>query len=860
MGHKKTTSAPSHTPMMQQFLRIKADYPDIILFYRMGDFYELFLDDAVKASQLLSITLTSRGQSGGIPIPMAGIPHHAADGYLAKLLKVGESVAICEQIGDPATSKGPVERKVVRVITPGTITEDSLLDEQKDNLLCAIAFHNNLFGLAVVDVASGRFYLQEIDDEQLLDAEIARINPAEALINEDWKAPRYIKTRSGVAPLASWHFDLETATRLLKKQFETKDLKGFGCEDMPSAIIAAGALLHYLKDTHQSALPHLQSIRVVQGDDYVILDAATRRHLEIDFHPTGDKKFTLLGLLNQCKTAMGGRLLRRWLHQPLRDQDTLKHRYLANEELQQSGSLDKLQLLLKETGDIERIFSRIALQTARPRDLVVLRQTFKVLPDLQSHLKKLDAPRLTTLSQRISEHPALFDLLQKAIVENPPVLTRDGGVIAKGYNQELDNLRNISAHANQFLLDLETKERESSGISTLKVSYNRVHGYYIEIPRSQSDSVPMRFTRKQTLKNVERFITPELKEFEETVLHAREQSLSFEKGLYVDLLEQFMPYLIELQACAESLAELDVLSNLAERAQTLNFQPTELTEHAGIHIEQGRHPIVESVLDEAFVPNDIKLDNNRRMLIITGPNMGGKSTYMRQLALIVLMAHVGSYVPANKAVIGPIDQIFTRIGASDNLASGRSTFMVEMSETANILHNASDKSLVLMDEIGRGTSTFDGLSLAWASAYYLATKPQPFTLFATHYFEMTALPNTVNNVANVHLDAIEHGGQVVFLHTVNEGAANQSYGLQVASLAGMPKVVIERARVKLASLEKNQLSTHNKDLTQQSDLFLEPSQRVLLEHLENLDPDNLSPKQALEEIYTLLRLKNSSQN
>lgn len=846
----------THTPMMQQFLRIKEDHPDTILFYRMGDFYELFMDDAVKAAPLLGITLTSRGEFAGKRIPMAGLPYHAADRYLAKLLKAGESVAICEQVGDPATSKGPVDRKVVRIITPGTITEDSLLDEQKDNLLCAVSFDKPVYGLAIVDVASGRFQLQEVPNEELLYAEIARINPAEVLTSEDWQTPQQICTRSGQSSLASWHFDLETATRLLNKQFGTKDLKGFGCENMVAAIKAAGALLQYLKDTHQSSLPHLQSIKVIQCSDYIIMDEASRRHLEIDYHPSGEKKFTLLGLLNHCKTAMGSRLIRRWLHQPLRNQKTLKHRYLAIDVVQQSGELENIQKHLKETGDIERILSRIALQTARPRDLVVLKQTFKALPELQNHLRKLDAPRLATLSQQVSEHPELLALLEKAIIDNPPVLIRDGGVIAEGYNEELDNLRNISTHADQFLLDLEVKERKNSQINSLKVSYNRVHGYYLEIPRSQSDIVPAHFTRKQTLKNVERFITPELKEFEEKVLHAREQSLACEKALYTALLQKFMPHLRELQSCAEALGEVDVLTNLTERSISLNLQQPTLSEHAGIDIQQGRHPIIENVIDTPFVANDILLNNDRRMLIITGPNMGGKSTYMRQLALIVLIAHIGSHVPANQATIGPIDQIFTRIGASDDLASGRSTFMVEMSETANILHNASDKSLVLMDEVGRGTSTFDGLSLAWASAHYLASKTKPFTLFATHYFEMTALPETISNVANVHLDAIEHGDKVVFLHTVNEGSASQSYGLQVASLAGIPRSVIESARAKLITLENHQKSTsQSNDISTQIDLFQNPVDQRLLDHLDTIDPDELSPKEALDALYKLKELR-----
>ena len=852
----KQKNIPQHTPMMQQYLRIKADHPSTILFYRMGDFYELFLDDAVKASQLLSITLTSRGKSDGVPIPMAGLPYHAADGYLAKLLKLGESVAICEQVGDPATSKGPVDRKVVRVITPGTITEDALLDEQKDNLLCAVCGEKSSYGIAVIDIASGRFQLQQVDNEANLLAEIARINPAEILSSEDWQIPTELRNHQGHSALASWHFDTDTATRLLTKQFSTKDLSGFGCQNMPLALMAAGALLQYLKDTHQSSLPHLQGIQVIKSSDFIILDDASRRHLELDFHPSGDKKFTLLGLLNHCKTAMGSRLIRRWLHQPLRHQPTLKHRYLAIDSIQSSNQQDSLQELLKETGDIERILSRIALQTARPRDLVVLRQTFKVLPELQTKLKNIDAPRISWLAQKIAEHQDHFNLLEQAIIENPPVLIRDGGVIAAGYNTELDELRNISTNANQFLIDLEQKEKENSGINSLKVSYNRVHGYYIEIPRSQSNDVPIHFTRKQTLKNSERFITPELKEFEVKVLHAREQSLACEKALYHSLLEYFMPFLSTLQSSAEALAELDVLVNLSERALALNLQQANLVEETGISIQQGRHPIIENVIDTPFVANDIELNHDRRMLIITGPNMGGKSTYMRQLALITLMAHIGSYIPADSATIGPIDQIFTRIGASDDLASGRSTFMVEMSETANILHNATSNSLVLMDEIGRGTSTFDGLSLAWASADYLATKTQPFTLFATHYFEMTALAESTTGVANVHLDAIEHGDSIVFLHTVTDGSASQSYGLQVASLAGIPKPVIANAKAKLLTLENQQQTDINKTENIQIDLFQPFNNTALLDYIDKLNPDELTPKQALEELYTLKALNN----
>ncbi len=841
--------------MMQQFLRIKEDHPNTLLFYRMGDFYELFLDDAVKASELLSITLTSRGTMDGKPIPMAGIPHHAADGYLAKLIKAGESVALCEQIGNPALTKGIVERKVVRVITPGTLTEESLLDSHKDSLLCAISEQKNSFGLATIDLASGRFLLQEITDEASLKAELARVNPAETLYSEDGRGLKLVNSKNGCSPLAHWHFDFQTAQRLLCKQFATKDLNGFGCQDMPLAISAAGALLQYLKDTHQSSIPHLQSIQVIKQSDFISLDAATRQHLELDYHPSGNINFTLFGLLNHCKTAMGTRLLRRWVHLPLRDQEIIKHRYLAVEQLQQAGQLDTIQDSLKLTGDIERISSRIALLTARPRDLIVLRQTLKVLPQIQQSLAMLDAPRLEQLHKQTGEHNESYLLLEKAIIENPPVLIRDGGVIASGYNEKLDELKNISANADQFLLDIEAKERKTSQISTLKLNYNRVHGYYIEVPRAQADKVPDYFIRKQTLKNVERYITPELKEFEDKVLDAKEQALAFEKQLYNELLLSFAPQLSALQACAAALAELDLLANFAERASSLNYTQAELTSSAGINIQQGRHPVIEQIMESPFIANDIEMHSKRRMLIITGPNMGGKSTYMRQIALITLMAHIGCYVPANKAVIGPIDQIFTRIGASDDLSSGRSTFMVEMSETANILHNATDKSLVLMDEIGRGTSTFDGLSLAWSSAGYLANKTQPFTLFATHYFEMTSLPEQAPAAANVHLDAIEHGESIVFLHTVKEGAASQSYGLQVAALAGVPRIVIKNARKKLAHLEASQAqNTSNTQQTDQFDLFSPPDNQALIDFIEEISPDELSPKEALNLLYELKNL------
>jgi DNA mismatch repair protein MutS len=841
-----------HTPMMQQYLRIKAEHPDTLLFYRMGDFYELFYEDAKKASQILDITLTSRGQSAGIPIAMAGIPYHAAENYLAKLLRHGESVAICEQIGDPATTKGPVERKVVRIVTPGTVTDEALLEERKDNLLVSVCTSDGKYGIASLDVTTGRFVLQQVDTDDQLLSEIGRLNPTELLYNEDWPLPVSLKQRSGLCRRAPWHFEPESARSLVLKQFNALDLKGYGCDDLPTAIAAAGALLQYIKDTQQSALPHIQGISTESSTDSILLDAASRRNLELDYHPTGQVHFTLLGVLDKTATSMGSRCLRRWLNRPLRDHQILRHRYACIASLLDDKLYKTLQIVLRQVGDIERISSRIALKSARPRDLLVLRNTLAVLPDLQSKLANCDNPHLTILMQQIGNHPALLSLLRQAIVENPPVLMRDGGVIAPGYNQELDELRNLSQNADQYLLDMEIRERLATGITTLKVNYNRVHGYYIEISHLHAEKIPPHYTRKQTLKGAERYITEELKAFEDKVLSARDKSLSFEKALYDQLLTRISLDLPTLQQCASALAELDVLTNFAERSDTLKLSQPTLTERAGIHIEGGRHLVVEQVSDIPFVANDLSLSNKRRMLVITGPNMGGKSTYMRQSALIVLIAHIGCFVPAKSLICGAIDKIFTRIGASDDLASGRSTFMVEMSETANILHNATGNSLILMDEIGRGTSTFDGLSLAWACADYLAKETKAFTLFATHYFELTTLADEQKIIANVHLDAMEHGDKIIFLHAVKDGPANQSYGLQVASLAGVPRSVIDKAKTKLRHLEdKAYLEQQEESGNNQLDLFTGTISHPAISLLEESNPDELTPKQALDLIFKL---------
>lgn len=840
-----------HTPMMQQYLRIKAQHPDILLFYRMGDFYELFFEDAAKAAKILDITLTARGQSAGKPIPMAGIPYHAADGYLAKLVRKGESVAICEQIGDPATTKGPVERKVVRIITPGTITEESLLDERRDNLLTAVHQHNNDFGIASLDVSTGHFIILQVSGVEALSSEIERLQPAELLVNEDTTASQLLQNQQGFKHTSAWHFDSDTATRLLTRHFAVHDLSGFGCDDMPVAVAAAGCLINYAKETQQNDLTHITALKVEQREQSVILDAATRRNLELDRSLSGQHAYTLAGILDECQTCMGSRLLRRWINRPLRDRNVLNNRYDGIEELLLQQVYVDIHPLLKGIGDLERIVTRIMLGSARPRDLTGLNLSLQQLPALQQIMSRLQTPLCKQLATSIREHPELVALLTAAIIEQPPVLIRDGGVIAKGYDPELDELRALSQDANQFLLDLEQQEKEQTGISGLKVSYNRVHGYYIEISKAQAAAVPEHYIRRQTLKNAERFITPELKSFEDKVLSAREKALQREKHLYETLLQKLASYQQPLVACATGLAELDVLTTLAERAFALDYVRPYLSEEQGIRIVGGRHPVVERVTEHDFVPNETRLDEERRMLIITGPNMGGKSTYMRQTALITLMAYIGCFVPAESAVLGPIDRIFTRIGASDDLASGRSTFMVEMTETANILHNATPYSLVLMDEIGRGTSTYDGLSLAWACAEHLASELRAYTLFATHYFELTALPESLAGVQNVHLDAIEHGDQIVFLHAVKDGPANRSYGLQVAALAGIPGPVITEAKKRLSELENNKIIHSNHQDIEQFSLFQHSPAHPVVEQIEQLDPDSISPKQALEILYQL---------
>jgi DNA mismatch repair protein MutS len=876
MGSSAPTTGPSsstaqHTPMMQQYLRIKAEHPDELLFYRMGDFYELFYADARRAADLLDITLTHRGQSAGEPIPMAGVPYHSVDGYLARLVRLGVSVAICEQIGDPATTKGPVERRVQRIVTPGTLTDEALLEERADNLLMALVPSSGeggegtgpvRWGLAWLSLSSGDLAVAEVAGTEALLGELQRLRPAELLLPEDTALPEALRERRGARRLPVWSFEADAGRRALLAQLAVHDLEGFGCEDLTVGLGAAGALLGYARETQRSALPHLRGLRRERHETALILDAASRRNLEIDTRLDGSRDHTLLRVLDTTATPMGGRLLARWLNRPLRDGARIRARQDAVAVIGDARAAEPLREILRGIGDAERILARVALRSASPRDLSRLRDAVGALPRLAELLAGLDAPRLAGLAEEIGVHPTVHDLLTRAVVEQPPAVIRDGGVIAPGHDAELDELRGLSEHAGDFLVQLEAREREATGIASLKVGYNRVHGYYLETNRRDAERAPDAWVRRQTLKNAERFITPELKEFEDKALSAQSRALAREKQLWEALLDRLAEDLGVLQAAAAGLAELDVLTCFAERAAALDLVRPELTDVPGIEITDGRHPVVESVMEAPFIPNDVHLDDDRRMLVITGPNMGGKSTYMRQTALIVLLAWTGCSVPARGARIGPVDRIFTRIGASDDLAGGRSTFMVEMTETAAILNGASEQSLVLMDEIGRGTSTFDGLSLAWASAAHLARATRAWTLFATHYFEMTALAEQVPTVVNVHLTATEHDGRIVFLHRVEDGPASQSYGLQVARLAGVPETVVAAARDKLADLEADSARARAAGGAGQSDLFAAPepvpddtpappSDDVLRTALSELDPDDLTPRAALDALYRL---------
>lgn len=839
------------TPMMRQYLSIKAECPDTLVFYRMGDFYELFYDDARRAAELLSITLTARGHAGGEPIPMAGVPHHSVENYLSRLVGLGESVAICEQIGDPATSKGPVERKIVRVLTPGTVTDDALVDERAPCVLSTVVIANRRAGIASIDLADGTFHVSELDDSRLLTAELARLQPAELLLSEDLTDNEPFSPYT-IRRVPAWHFDSTSAHEQLCALFGSRDLRGFGCENLPLAIGAAGCALHYIRETHRGNEPHIKGITTELPSDALALDATTRRNLEIDFSSSDQRHATLRAVIDKTRTSMGSRLLGRWLNRPLRDQQLLNARLDAQTCLLDQAIVADLSDILPGIADIERILTRVSIGSARPRDLQSLRESLQLLPAIDQLLSRCDDATLANLADAIQGFEADCQLLQSAIVDNAPAITRDGGMIREGFDARLDELRELSQNADGFLARLEISERERTGNSNLKVGYNRVHGYYIEISKAARTTIPADYVRRQTLKSAERYITDELKQFEDKVLSARERSLAREKVLYEQLLDTLNNNLPALKQCASAIAELDVLRNLAERASALSWARPQFSTERVLRYDGGRHPVIESALGGSFVPNDLHLDNNRHMLLITGPNMGGKSTYMRQTALIVLLAHIGSHVPASAAEIGPIDRIFTRIGASDDLASGRSTFMVEMTEAADILHNASAESLVLMDEIGRGTSTFDGLALAWACAEALAQQNRAWSLFATHYFELTQLSEQLSGVANVHLDAVEHNNEIIFMHNVKSGAANRSYGLQVAQLAGMPKAVLTRARERLAALEAGDTG-QAAPAARQLSLF-EPDHRPLADYLQKLDPDNLSPREALAHLYQLAQL------
>jgi DNA mismatch repair protein MutS len=847
----QTPPISSHTPVIQQYLGFKADHPDKLLFFRMGDFYELFYEDARKAAKLLDIALTSRGTSAGEPIPMAGVPFHAVDSYLAKLVRLGESVAICEQTGDPALARGPVERAVVRILTPGTVTDEGLLEERRENLLAGIFESSGRYGLATIEVASGQFMVMELDSLSALESELKRLSPAEILVCEGHSLNSHLANSCKlVNPRPTWHFEYQAAHTLIREQFNVIDLTGFGCKEMYLAVSAAGCLLRYLGETQKTRLGHLRGLRVEQQTDCIILDAVTRRNLELEQDFSGNRSISLCSIMDTTATAMGGRQLRRWLNRPIRDHDILRRRHDAVDCIRYNRKYSALQETLKSVSDLERILTRISLQTARPRDLVQLRDSLGKIPVLQEQLSGLNSPDIQTLLAAIHHFPELQQFLVTALADTPPATVRDGGIIADGFDTDLDELRQLGTDAGAFLVELEKREKQRTGLGNLKVGFNRVHGYYIEISRLHSAEVPCDYHRRQTLKSTERFITEELKNFEDKVLSARSRSLAREKELYEAVLARICDDLPTLQQCASAIAELDVLTAFAERADSLDMCQPQFSDDNGIEIIAGRHPVVEHHLDSAFIANDLQLDKNRRMLIITGPNMGGKSTFMRQTALIAILAHIGSFVPAGKAVFGPLDRIFTRIGAADDLAGGRSTFMVEMTETANILHNATRNSLVLMDEIGRGTSTFDGLALAWACAGYLASGIGCYTLFATHFFELTALPEQLEQVFNIHLEVVEHGDRIIFMHTVKDGPANQSYGLQVAQLAGIPGSILDHARHYLQNLETT--TQPDTQAIPQVDMFA--GSNPVMDIIARLHPDELTPREALDILYQLHQL------
>lgn len=841
--------------MMQQYLSIKAENPELLLFYRMGDFYELFYDDAVKASQYLDISLTARGKSNDAPIPMCGVPHHAAEQYLARLVKMGESVAICEQVGDPATSKGPVERQVVRILTPGTVTDEALLDNHTDNLLAAIAVNRSgNWALAWINLSCGDFRTTMHKDLDSLLTDLDRLQSTEILCPEA-VAEEIRQKHPRITPRPDWEFDSETGYRNLCKQFATHDLHATECDEQPLIHAAAGAIIQYLKLTQRTALPHIKTLKRDYLQQSIILDSASRKNLEINQNLRGGEQYTLFSVLNHCHTAMGSRLLKRWLSQPLTDTRRINQRLDATETLLNNGLYQDISGQLRQISDIERILARIALFSARPRDLSRLRDTLTILPLILEDLHAANNEAANQLAENIQLFTDLRELLERAIIESPPLLIRDGGVIAEGYHKQLDEYRQMTETASDFLSNLEATERDTTGLSSLKVGYNRVHGYYIEISRRESDAAPVHYSRRQTLKNVERFTIPELKQYETKILASSNDALYLEKQLYHELLQIIQKQLPELQELSMALARLDVLTGFAQYSDENQVTRPLFQTQTGIQITNGRHPVVEQSLDTDFVPNDTSLDQQQRLQIITGPNMGGKSTYMRQTALLTLMAYCGCPIPASSAVFGPIERIFTRIGASDDIASGRSTFMVEMSEAATILHQANESSLVIIDEIGRGTSTFDGMALAWACAEALATTNRSLCLFATHYFELTQLDKLIDGVSNLHFDAEEYEDELLFLHHARPGPADKSYGIQVASLAGLPEFVIKKARNKLESLEKKRYHSRVEKIEDKTDSQdggqADEMAQLISRTIQQCDPDTMTAREALELLYTL---------
>ncbi len=849
-GELSKSELSGHTPMIKQYLAIKKEYPDTILFYQMGDFYEMFFEDAQEASKLLDITLTSRSQSGGSEVPMAGVPIHSVEQYLERLIGLNLSVAICDQVGDPANSKGPVERKVVRVVTPGTLIEETLLNDRQENITASVFELNDRYGIATLEISSGRFVGYEVSTRELLLSSIRRISPAEMVISDN-QNPFEDDTAARQVP--SWYFDSSRTENVLCELFETRFLDAFDCPEFPVATRAAGALILYIQDLHGNQLPHVTGIEFKRQSSFLNMDEVTRRNLEIEVGHDGTSHNSLVRIFDDCGTAMGARMLRRWFNAPITDRTELVSRHDAIDWLLEIPQLEKIRTLLKSIVDMERILARVSMKTARPRDLLGLRNSLEILPEINQLIEHCPAPLIQSLQGNLTPRHEVHDLLKSAIKDDPPNIIRDGGVLRDDYDQELGELRHLQQESGDHLIAMEVHERKSTGISNLRIRYNRVHGYYIEIPRSQEGMVPEHYIRRQTIKNAERFVTEELKEFEERILGAKGKALIREKYLYDQILESLQPHIKAIMQCARALACLDLLGNFASKAQTLDLCRPELVEKSSIEIINGRHPVVEQTLiRKDFISNTTLLDDNTRMQLITGPNMGGKSTYMRQVAIVALLAYTGCYVPANSARIGYIDRIFTRIGAADDLAGGRSTFMVEMTEMAGILRNASQNSLVIVDEIGRGTSTFDGLALAWACARELAMKVKSLTLFSTHYFELTTLENELPCLVNVHLDAVEHGENIIFMYKVKLGSASKSYGLQVARLAGIPSRVIAASSSKLSSMERIQVQEKDSSGSQNNDEPDQtPEEMEIVSIIKSIDVDNLTPREALDVIYEL---------